>query len=97
MTPHTFPSATLRTQSGTLWLTALWACLGLGLIGGLVIAMAAVWYYPSLPELDKVTRYQPQQAMQVFTSDGVEIAQFGAERRTFLPIDQIPKLMQEAV
>ena len=97
MTPNTYPAPSFRTQSGSVWLTALWVCGGLGLAGGLLIAIAAAWYYPNLPELDKVTRYQPQQAMQVFTSDGVEIAQFGAERRTFLPIDQIPKLMQEAV
>ena len=97
MTPYSSPAYALRTQSGKLWLTALWTCLGLGLMGCLLIAIAAVWYYPSLPDLDKVTRYQPQQAMQVYTSDGVEIAQFGAERRTFLPIAQIPPLMQEAV
>ena len=97
MNPHTSPTPSPRTQSGKLWLTALWACLGLGLISGLLIAIAAAWYYPNLPELDKVTRYQPQQAMQVFTSDGVEIAQFGSERRVFLPIAQIPPLMQEAV
>ncbi|MEO6855889.1 MAG: transglycosylase domain-containing protein, partial [Rhodoferax sp.] len=97
MSLHTHHTPTPRTQSGKLWLTALWVCGGLGLIGGLLIAIAAAWYYPSLPDLDKVTRYQPQQAMQVYTSDGVEIAQFGSERRVFLPIAQIPPLMQEAL
>ncbi|MCX7276763.1 MAG: PBP1A family penicillin-binding protein [Burkholderiales bacterium] len=86
-----------RAQTGKLWLTAIWVCLGLGVIGTLVLAIAAVWYYPGLPPLDKVTSYQPQQAMQVYTSDNVEIAQFGSERRDFLPIAQIPKLMQDAL
>ena len=99
MTFHTrtSPGPLAGRQSGKLWLTALWACLGLGLVGSLLVAVAAAWYYPNLPDLDKVTRYQPQQALQVFTSDGVEIAQFGSERREFLPIAQIPQQMQDAV
>lgn len=97
MTPHTSSPPTLRRQSGSVLLAILGICVGLGLVGGLLIALAAAWYYPNLPDLDKVTRYQPQQAMQVYTSDGVEIAQFGAERRAFLPIAQIPRQMQDAV
>jgi len=75
------------------------------LIGGLGALMAAVallvvvvaWYAPQLPSLDPVTTYQPRQPLQVFTADGVEIAQFGTERRRFVPIDKIPLLMQQAV
>ncbi len=63
----------------------------------LTLGAAAAWWYPQLPSLDKVTRYQPQQALQVFTSDAVEIAQFGAERREYLTYAQLPKLMQDAV
>ena len=88
---------TPRPPPGKLWRTALWTFAALALAGAVALGIAVAWYYPGLPELDKVTRYQPQQAMQVYTSDGVEIAQFGAERRDFLPIDQIPKLMQDAV
>jgi len=75
------------------------------LIGGLGTAMAGVallvgalaWYGPRLPSLEPVTTYQPRQPLQVFTADGVEIAQFGAERRQFVPIEQIPPLLQQAV
>ena len=54
----------------------------------------AAW---DLPPLDKVLNYQPRLPLQVVTADGVEIAQFGAERRQFVPIARIPKLMQDAV
>ena len=54
----------------------------------------AAW---ELPPLDRVLNYQPKQPLQVFTADGVEIAQFGAERRQFVPIAQMPKLLQDAV
>jgi len=61
----------------------------------LVMAPArAAW---EMPPLDRVLNYQPKQPLQVFTADGVEIAQFGAERRQFLPIAQMPKLLQAAV
>nr|WP_315234458.1 PBP1A family penicillin-binding protein [uncultured Albidiferax sp.] len=80
-----------------LWRTALWTLAAIAVAGALTLGIAVAWLYPGLPELDKVTRYQPQQALQIFTSDGVEIAQFGSERREFLPIAQIPQQMQDAV
>jgi penicillin-binding protein 1A len=60
---------------------------------GLVLAVL----FAQLPSLDKVVDYQPRQPLQVFTQDGVSIARFGAERREFVPIAEIPKRMQEAV
>jgi len=63
--------------------------------GGLAVPEAgAAW---DLPSLDKVVNYQPKLPLQVFTADGMEIAQFGTERRQFVPIAKIPKLMQDAV
>jgi penicillin-binding protein 1A len=74
----------------------------IGGIGTLMVAVAllvgsVVWYGPQLPSLEPVTTYQPRQPLQVFTADGVEIAQFGAERRQFTPIAKMPLLMQQAV
>ena len=66
-------------------LLALWVCVGV---------QAAPW---DIPPLDKALNYQPKQPLQVFTSDGVELAAFGAERRQFVPIERTPKLLQDAV
>jgi penicillin-binding protein 1A len=63
----------------------------------LALGATVAWLYPQLPPLDKVLHYQPQQPLQVFTRDGVELAQFGPERRQFVPIAQIPASMQNAV
>ncbi len=80
-----------------LWRGLLIAGLG-SLMAGVALLVAVVaWFGPQLPSLDPVTTYQPRQPLQVFTADGVEIGQFGAERRQFVPIDQIPALMQQAV
>ena len=50
-----------------------------------------------LPPLDSIVHYQPKLPLQVFTADGVEIAQFGTERREYRPLSQTPKLLQDAV
>lgn len=71
--------------------------LGAALIAALLLALAAAWYSNDLPPLDKATAYRPRQHLQVLTSDGAEIAQFGSERRLFVPIAQVPKTLQQAV
>ncbi len=57
----------------------------------------ALWHAQDLPPLDKATRYRPQQHLQVLTADGVEIAQYGSERRIFIPIAQMPLALRQAV
>jgi penicillin-binding protein 1A len=81
-------------RSGRAWALLAGGVLVLGLAA---LALAVALVLPSLPSLDKVTDYQPRLPLQVLTRDGVEIAQFGAERRIYLPIDSIPQRMQDAV
>jgi penicillin-binding protein 1A len=66
-------------------------------VGAVLLAAAAAWYAHDLPSLDKATDYKPLQHLQVFTADGVEIAQFGTERRLFVPLAQMPKQLTAAV
>ena len=75
-------------------LATLLAALALALLG---LALGAAWYWNDLPSLDKATDYRPRQHLQVLTADGVEIAQFGSERRIFVPIAQVPPLLKQAV
>ena len=51
------------------------------LAGSAAVAIAVARLWPQLPALDRVLHYQPQQPLQVFTADGVPIAQFGEENR----------------
>ncbi|MDP2006885.1 MAG: PBP1A family penicillin-binding protein [Rubrivivax sp.] len=78
---------------GTLALAAL----GLLLLAVLVLGIAVAWYWSDLPPLDKAIDYRPRQHLQVLTADGVEIAQFGTERRIFVPVAQIPPRLKQAV
>jgi penicillin-binding protein 1A len=87
-----------RGERGFLILgTILLVLLAIVLLAVLSFGIAAAWYWNELPSLDKATDYRPRQHLQVLTADGVEIAQFGSERRIFVPIKDMPRLMQQAV
>ena len=66
------------------------ALLLLGLIAALVI-------WVRLPALDTLTDYQPHQPLRVLSADGQLIGEFGAERRRYVPLKDIPKPMQDAL
>ncbi len=85
-------------QRGVLILgTILLVLLTLALLAALVLGGMALWYAQDLPSLDKATDYRPRQHLQVLTADGAEIAQFGTERRLFVPLAATPKLLRDAV
>ncbi len=50
-----------------------------------------------MPSLDRIVNYQPKLPLQVLTADGEEIAQFGAERREYVPLSRMPLQLQQAV
>ncbi|MBT9494030.1 MAG: PBP1A family penicillin-binding protein [Paucibacter sp.] len=63
----------------------------------MLLAIAAAFVYPTLPDIAELSDYRPKQPLRVFTADGVQIGEFGAERRSFQTLDQIPQLMQDAL
>ena len=76
------------------WLGALVALpLLIVLLGGIVAAV--IW--TQLPALDVLTDYQPHQPLRVLSADGQLLGEFGAERRRFVPLKDIPKPMQDAL
>ena len=77
-----------------------WIALGLGglvLACALVLGVAVALVYPSLPDVRQLADYQPKLPLRVLTSDGVVIGEFGEERRQLVPLDQIPKVLKDAV
>jgi penicillin-binding protein 1A len=65
--------------------------------GAFAVLIAVVLLYQRLPDIEALADYRPKQPLRVFTSDGVEIGQFGTERRYLVPIAEIPKRMQDAL
>ncbi len=82
----------LRVFAGLFGLAAA-AALSVVLVAAIALAVS----YPNLPEIGSLTDYRPKLPMRVFSSDGVLLGEFGEERRNFVPIGEIPKVMQDAV
>ncbi len=82
----------LRLVFGVFGLAAS-AVLAVVLLAAIALAVS----YPNLPEISSLTDYRPKLPMRVFSSDGVLLGEFGEERRNFVPIGEIPKVMQDAV
>jgi penicillin-binding protein 1A len=96
--------STAGGSTGSWWRTPsrlLLGLLGLVIAGVAVILIGAgialAVAYPNLPELDSVTDYRPRLPLRVLSADGVLLGEYGDEKRTFTPIAQIPKVMQDAV
>jgi len=71
--------------------------LTLAVVGALVAVPPLAAAPFELPSLDPIVHYQPKLPLQVLTADGVEIAQFGTERREYVPLERIPRQLQQAV
>ena len=91
-----------RTPSWLRWVgkAVLW-CAGSAvagafavlLLGGVALAVA----YPHLPQISGLVDYRPKLPMRIYSADNVLLGEFGEERRNFTPIDQVPKVMKDAV
>ncbi|WP_332775012.1 penicillin-binding protein 1A [Polaromonas sp.] len=84
------------------WLLKLVAWgLGLTLAGLagilLVVAVALSVAYPNLPDISDLSDYRPKLPMRIYSADNVLIGEFGEERRNLTPIQDIPKVMKDAV
>ena len=74
------------------------------LLGSAALLIASSQGFPpasaatfDLPSIDRIVKYTPKLPLQIFTADGAEIAQFGTERRIYVPLSKTPKLLQDAV
>jgi penicillin-binding protein 1A len=64
---------------------------------GLLILFVYVLAVPNLPSLDAITDYRPKIPLRVFTADHVLIGEFGAEHRDFVPINEMPAILKQAL
>jgi penicillin-binding protein 1A len=73
----------------------------LGVAGGLamvaLVAIALAMAYPNLPDVADLSDYRPKLPLRIVTADGDLIGEFGEERRDFLRVNEIPKVMKDAV
>ena len=73
------------------------------LLGGLlvtcvlVLALVIALAYPNLPSLQALTEYQPKIPLRIYTADGVQIGEFGEERRAVVAIADVPAALKNAI
>lgn len=79
------------------WHYALALFLGLGIVGTALGGLAAALIYPNLPSIDSLRDYKPKIPLRIYSRDGALLAEIGEERRAFMPIDQIPQVMKQAI
>ena len=60
-------------------------------------AMALAVVYPNLPDVAELADYRPKLPLRVYSADGILIGEFGEERRSLTPIEDIPQVMINAV
>ncbi len=73
-------------------LAALPVLAGLLLVGYTLLVLA-----PGLPTLEAVTDYRPKLPLRVYTADHVLIGEFGQEHRDFVPIQEVPVVLKNAL
>jgi len=87
----------LKKPSRQQWITIAWVA-GFAACALLVALIAAVVVVSGqLPELDEITHYQPRQPLEIVTREGIELAQFGPERRRFVPVGEFPDVLKNAL
>lgn len=76
---------------------ALLSLGALGLIGGIgAVVLALLYFGHDLPDYRALEKYEPPIVTRAYASDGRLLAEFAAEKRVFVPIETVPKLVIDA-
>lgn len=78
-----------------LGLLSLIAALVLAIV--LVIGISIALIYPTLPDASELTDYRPKLPLRIYAENNTLIGEFGEERRKFVPINEIPVIMKQAI
>jgi penicillin-binding protein 1A len=64
---------------------------------GAAVALAALWHFGrGLPDYEQLADYQPPVLTRVHAGDGRVLAEFASERRLFVPVEAMPRLVVRA-
>ncbi|THJ36538.1 penicillin-binding protein 1A [Lampropedia aestuarii] len=66
-------------------------------IAAAVVVVAVATIYPQLPDVSDLADYRPKLPLRVYSAEGALIGEFGEERRKLTPIEDIPKVMKDAL
>ena len=63
----------------------------------MLVAYAFIIAKPNLPNISALVDYNPKEPLRVYTADKVLIGEFGEERRSVVPLNEIPVYLKYAV
>ena len=69
----------------------------IGIAGLATIIFTVTLIYPTLPDVESLSKYRPKEPLQIFTKDNYLIQEFGEERRDFIAIENVPQKMINAI
>lgn len=94
------PSHTAHPALSFLGRSLAWL-LGLAVAGAtavlILVGLGLAMAYPNLPDIQGLTDYRPKLPLRVLSAEGTLLGEFGEERRNYLPVQEIPKVMKDAV
>ncbi|MDO4769247.1 MAG: PBP1A family penicillin-binding protein [Brachymonas sp.] len=91
---HTAPKSRLGLRI-LLWMITI--PVATALVALMLTLMGLAIAYTRLPDISSLQHYQPKLPLRIFTAEGDLISEFGEERRIYVPFDEIPKTVKDAV
>ena len=92
--PSAQPPASPRRRA---WRILAGALLGLTLACAGIGAWTIDRIWTQLPSVEHLADYRPALPLRIFSRDGELLAEYGVERREFVPLERIPPLMRHAL
>ncbi|KWZ38977.1 penicillin-binding protein [Burkholderia savannae] len=71
--------------------------LGAAIAGGAVGTWTLQRIWTQLPSVEPLSVYRPALPLRIFSRDGELLAEYGVERREFVPLERIPPLVRHAL
>lgn len=72
-------------------------CSAIILLPVILLGIAVVVTYPTLPSLESLTDYHPKIPLRIYTQEGNLLGEYGEERRALVKIEDVPLLMKQAI
>ena len=79
------------------WLLPVVVTLTVFLLPAILLGVAVLLTYPTLPTLESLTDYRPKIPLRVYSAEGALLSEFGEERRALVKISDVPAVMKQAI
>ncbi len=84
-------------MSSRRWIFPALVALTILMLPAILLGLAVMLTYPTLPSLEVLTDYRPKIPLRVYSAEGVLLSEFGEERRALVKISDVPDVMKKAI